>query len=131
MSVSGAKRPPRRTGSSSVQCLRRTHEEERVGTGGEFAAVGGSASPTSLLTYGGPVSNDQVTLSFQQAIDANEALIWRSVCQPGSSVDVLWSPRAGRWRGGTSGRSSVIDCGVRLIFEGSYLKTRCSSRLAV
>src|SRR5215211_6609764 len=27
--------------------------------------------------------------------------------------------RTGRWRGGTGGRSSVVDCGVRLIFEGS------------
>jgi hypothetical protein len=24
-----------------------------------------------------------------------------------------------------------IECGVRLIFEGCHLKTRCSSRLAV
>ena len=38
------------------------------------AAVGGSANPTSLLTYGGPVSNDQVTLGFRQAIGQNEAL---------------------------------------------------------
>ena len=39
-----------------------------------FAAVGGSASPTSLLTYGGPVSNDAVTLGFRQVIGENEAL---------------------------------------------------------
>ena len=32
------------------------------GTGGAFAPVGGSASPTSLLTYAGPASNDPVTL---------------------------------------------------------------------
>jgi hypothetical protein len=36
----------------------------------------------------------------------------------GSSVDVLLV-RAGRCRSGTGGRSSVIDCGIRLIFEGS------------
>jgi hypothetical protein len=41
---------------------------------GTFAAVGGSATPTSLLTYGGPVSNDAVTLGFRQAIGQNEAL---------------------------------------------------------
>src|SRR5215204_4373153 len=29
-----------------------------------------------------------------------------------------WSAWPGRWRGGTSGRSSAVDCGVRLIFEG-------------
>ena len=31
-------------------------------------------SPTSLLTYTGPVSNDSVTLSFRQRINANDAL---------------------------------------------------------
>jgi hypothetical protein len=41
---------------------------------GAFAAVGGPASPTSLLTYGGPVSNDAVTLGFRQVIGENEAL---------------------------------------------------------
>ena len=44
------------------------------GTGGAFAPVGGSASPTTLLTYAAPVSNDAVTVSFQQAIGANDAL---------------------------------------------------------
>ncbi|HEX6021994.1 MAG TPA: Xaa-Pro dipeptidyl-peptidase [Solirubrobacter sp.] len=41
---------------------------------GAYADVGGSANPTSLLTYDGPVSNDAVTLGFRQAIGANEAL---------------------------------------------------------
>ncbi len=45
-----------------------------AGTGGAFAAVGGSSSPTSLLTYAAPASNDAVTLSFQQAIGATDAL---------------------------------------------------------
>ena len=45
-----------------------------AGTGGAFAPVGGSATPTTLLTYGGPVSNDAVTVAFQQAIGANDAL---------------------------------------------------------
>jgi hypothetical protein len=45
-----------------------------TGTGSPLAAVGGSASPTSLLTYSGPVSNDPVTVAFKQAIGANDAL---------------------------------------------------------
>ena len=45
-----------------------------AGTGAALAAVGGSASPTSLLTYAGPVSNDPVTVAFKQAIGAGDAL---------------------------------------------------------
>jgi len=44
------------------------------GTGGAFAPVGGSANPTTLLTYAGPRSNDSVAVSFEQAIGANDAL---------------------------------------------------------
>jgi PKD repeat protein len=44
------------------------------GTGGAFAPVGGSANPTTLLTYAGPRSNDSVAISFEQAIGANDAL---------------------------------------------------------
>jgi hypothetical protein len=36
--------------------------------------VGGSAAPTTLLTYTAPVSNDNVTLNFRQTIGANDAL---------------------------------------------------------
>jgi hypothetical protein len=39
---------------------------------GAFAAVSGT--PLNLLTYTGPVSNDPVTLAFEQSIGANEAL---------------------------------------------------------
>jgi X-Pro dipeptidyl-peptidase len=39
-----------------------------------FAPLGGSAAPTTLLTYGGPVSNDPVTLGFKQSIGATDAL---------------------------------------------------------
>jgi PKD repeat protein/glucose/arabinose dehydrogenase len=39
-----------------------------------FAPVGGSAAPTALHTYTGPVSNDQVTIGFKQSIGANDAL---------------------------------------------------------
>jgi hypothetical protein len=45
-----------------------------AGTGGAFAPVGGSVNPTTLLTYAAPVSNDAVTVSFAQAIGANDAL---------------------------------------------------------
>jgi hypothetical protein len=41
---------------------------------GNYADVGSSAAPTSLLTYSGPIANDQVTLGFRQAIGANDAL---------------------------------------------------------
>jgi hypothetical protein len=44
------------------------------GTGSALAPVGGSANPTSLLTYSGPVSNDQATVSFRQRIDVNDPL---------------------------------------------------------
>jgi hypothetical protein len=37
-------------------------------------AVGGSANPTNVLTYSGPISNDSVTVAFKQSIGANEAL---------------------------------------------------------
>jgi hypothetical protein len=45
-----------------------------AGAGRAYALVGGSASPTTLLTYAGPTSNDAVALSFQQAIGASDAL---------------------------------------------------------
>ena len=40
------------------------------------AAAGGaiSAAPTTVLTYGGPVSNDSATVTFSQEIAANDAL---------------------------------------------------------
>jgi hypothetical protein len=45
-----------------------------AGTGGAFAPVGGADSPTSLLTYAGPVAHDPVTVNFKQTIGANDAL---------------------------------------------------------
>jgi hypothetical protein len=45
-----------------------------AGTGAAFAPVGGAASPTALLVYGGPVSNDPVTLAFKQPIAATDPL---------------------------------------------------------
>lgn len=43
-------------------------------SGGSFTDVRGSGSPTSLLSYSGPVSKDAVTLSFQQPIGAGDGL---------------------------------------------------------
>jgi hypothetical protein len=42
--------------------------------GGAYAPVGGTAGPTTLRTYGGPVSNHAVTLGFKQSIGATDAL---------------------------------------------------------
>ena len=39
---------------------------------GAFGPVSGT--PSTLLTYGGPVSNDAVTIALQQAIGSNEGL---------------------------------------------------------
>jgi type 1 glutamine amidotransferase len=61
-------------GSFSLASPVRARATSALGAGSAFAAVGGSSSPTSLLTYSGPVSNDTVTLAFEQAIGANEAL---------------------------------------------------------
>ncbi|HEX6022178.1 MAG TPA: PKD domain-containing protein, partial [Solirubrobacter sp.] len=44
------------------------------GTGSAFAPVGGSASPTTLLTYDAPKSNDAVTITFKQSIGSTDAL---------------------------------------------------------
>jgi X-Pro dipeptidyl-peptidase len=44
------------------------------GVGGDYAAVGGSTAPTQLLAYGGPVSNDSVTIGFKQSIGSGDAL---------------------------------------------------------
>jgi PKD repeat protein/glucose/arabinose dehydrogenase len=44
------------------------------GTGTAFAPIGGSSSPTALLAYAAPKSNDAVTVTFQQAIGATDAL---------------------------------------------------------
>jgi len=43
-------------------------------TGTAYNNVGSSASPLNLLTYGGPTSNDAVSLDFSQQVNANDAL---------------------------------------------------------
>ena len=47
--------------------------QARAGAG-TYAPVGGSASPTPLLDYSAPVSNDAVTIGFRQAIGAGDGL---------------------------------------------------------
>ena len=77
LSVSDAS-SPRPAGSSTARSRWPQPIQARAasagGTGGALAAVGGSAAPTSLLTYSAPKSNDAVTLSFSQAVGQNEAL---------------------------------------------------------
>jgi len=44
------------------------------GVGAAFAPVGGSASPTALLSYPGPTTGDAVSIAFEQAIGATDKL---------------------------------------------------------
>jgi hypothetical protein len=44
------------------------------GNGGAFAPVGGSSAPTTLLTYGSPVSNASAAIGFKQTIASTDAL---------------------------------------------------------
>ena len=46
----------------------------QAGTGGTYAAVGGSSAPTTVKTWSGPTSNEGVTVGFKQSIAANEPL---------------------------------------------------------
>jgi len=41
---------------------------------GAFAAIGGASSPTALLGYDGPITDDPVPIDFKQSIGANDAL---------------------------------------------------------
>jgi hypothetical protein len=62
-------------GSFSLpQALQATASSLGGTAAGPFAPVGGSASPTALLTYAAPVSNDAVKVDFKQPIGANDAL---------------------------------------------------------
>ncbi|RKQ87265.1 trehalose utilization protein [Solirubrobacter pauli] len=61
-------------GSFSLAAPLQAKATSAAGTGTAFAPVGGSSAPTTLLDFGGPVSNDTVTVSFEQAIGQNEAL---------------------------------------------------------
>ena len=61
-------------GSFSLPQALQAKASSASGTGGAFAPVGGAASPTALLAYAGPVSNDAVTMTFRQAIASSDAL---------------------------------------------------------
>ncbi len=59
---------------SLPQTLQVKASSPAAGAGTALAPVGGSANPTSLLSWTGPVSNDPVTVAFRQAIGAGDAL---------------------------------------------------------
>jgi hypothetical protein len=59
---------------SLAQPLQAQAASSKGGVAAAMAPVGGSSSPTSLLTYNGPVSNDLLTLAFKQTVGAGEAL---------------------------------------------------------
>jgi len=61
-------------GSFSLPQALQAKASSVTATGGAYAEVGGSASPTTLLTYGGPASNDGVTLNFKQPIASTDPL---------------------------------------------------------
>ena len=61
-------------GTFSLPSALQAKATSAAGVGGAFADVGGSAMPTSLLTYSGPTSNDGVSLAFQQHVGATDAL---------------------------------------------------------
>jgi hypothetical protein len=61
-------------GSASLAAPLQIKAASAGGTGGEFAPLTALSAPTTLLTYGGPVTRDAVTVSYQQAIGQTEAL---------------------------------------------------------
>jgi hypothetical protein len=61
-------------GTYSLPSPLRTKATSPAGTGFGFANVGSTASPTQLLTYAGPTSNDAATLQFKQHIGSTDAL---------------------------------------------------------
>jgi aldose 1-epimerase len=52
-----------------------TRARNAANTGTTYANVGSSASPLTLLTWNGPVSNDPVTLDFSQLVKATDPLL--------------------------------------------------------
>jgi hypothetical protein len=62
-------------GAFSLPAALQVKAASPAGAGGAaFANVGGSSAPTAVLTYSGPVSNDQAVVTFNQRINANDAL---------------------------------------------------------
>jgi hypothetical protein len=61
-------------GSFSLPSALQAKASSPAGAGGSLLDVGGSATPTPLLTYAGPTSNDPVKVDFQQHIGAGDPL---------------------------------------------------------
>ena len=61
-------------GAFSLPSALQARARNAANTSTAYNNVGSSASPLNLLTYSGPVSNDAVSLDFQQSIGANDAL---------------------------------------------------------
>jgi beta-glucosidase len=61
-------------GTFSLPSALQVKASSPAGTGGALKDVGGSSAPTSLLTWSNPVSNDAVTVTFNQHVGANDAL---------------------------------------------------------
>jgi len=59
-------------GTSSLAQAMQARAASAVGTGGAFASIG--ASPLTILSYAGPVSNDGVSIGVRQVIGASEVL---------------------------------------------------------
>ena len=62
---------------------------------------------------------------------AHESLIWRDVCQPGSSIDTLWLVACGALAGRHGRKVQCDPLRDQTDIRGLILKPRCSSRLAV
>jgi X-Pro dipeptidyl-peptidase len=61
-------------GAFALPAALQVNASSPIAGGSAFAPLGGTSTPTTLLTYGGPVSNDPVTLGFKQSIGATDAL---------------------------------------------------------
>ncbi|MDA0168391.1 hypothetical protein OJ998_04770 [Solirubrobacter taibaiensis] len=61
-------------GAFSLPQFLQARARNATNTGTAFNNVGSSASPLNLLTYGGPVSNDQVSLQFSQLVNSTDPL---------------------------------------------------------
>src|SRR4051812_4023371 len=61
-------------GAFSLPQALQAHAASAGGASAAMAPVGGSSAPTRLLTYGGPISNDAVTIDFKQSIGSGDAL---------------------------------------------------------
>jgi X-Pro dipeptidyl-peptidase len=61
-------------GAFSLPSPLQARARDAANSGTAYNNVGSSASPLNLLTYGGPISNDAVSLQFSQHIGSTDAL---------------------------------------------------------